>query len=137
MPANSRHPFFLWPLVLPLVDQCLGAVTSVLAVEELLLGVGSVFDPLTVAVFWTVLPAVHALPSCTVSLIVAPLSEDKVKGIRVPTAQLTVAPVVHGTVVFEQDSRWLTNEQLILFADTLTNVVFAGRVSLTTTSTAF
>ena len=70
------------------------AVTSVLALEELLLGFGSGFVPLTVAVFLTVLPAVSGLPNLTVNFSVAPFSEDNDKGKSVPTGQLTVLPVV-------------------------------------------
>ena len=58
-------------------------------------------------------------PSCTVSLIVAPFSEDNDKGWRVPTLQLTVCPSYTECVVVEQVSLRLTIEQLTLLADTL------------------
>jgi hypothetical protein len=109
----------------------------VLALDELLPGCGSVFDPLTVAVFLMVLPAIHALPSCTVRLIVAPFSEDNENGNSVPTVQLTGLELVHGIVVVEQVNLWLTMEQLTFFADTLTKLVLAGSKSATLTSTAF
>ena len=54
----------------------------------------SVLVALTVAVFLTTLPVVRALPSSTISLIVAPFSEDNDKGCRGPTLQLTLVEVV-------------------------------------------
>jgi hypothetical protein len=67
-------------------------------------GRGSAFDPATVAVLLKVLPAVSALPSCTVNLMVAPLRVDHDRGINVPILQLTVLPVMQGTVAVEQVS---------------------------------
>jgi hypothetical protein len=111
-------------------------VTCVVAVDELLLGRGSGFDPAIVAVLLKVLPAVSTLPSCTVNLMVAPLRVDHDTGITVPTLQLTVPPVRQGTAIVEQLSLPPETEQLTLLADTLTKVVLAGSTSVMITSLA-